>query len=514
MSSSLKTSSVEDQPVHRVRRHRALMEKMRGDNEVLKQDLARESREAIMTGNMTGSADIIRLQDEADRYASKIEAERKKIAELDSHIDKVQAKILEQRRKIGGVNAAKENNERIEKEIRKLENRLDKALVKFNESLARNKQLRQKIDDMRRERVVFDGIYEKLERELHEKKKEMQAIIEASNHAYDARSRAFQEMAALKSQADGDRQEFQREWAELGRLIEQDRKIRENMRAQNAEAKEEAKDEALLTMHQEEEMINTTDGSESFIKDTRAPHLQLTETTVASYEEAFKKIAKAVGSTDVEEVVQKFLDAEEKNFSLFNFVNEQNSEIERLELMISETKAEIERFKGQGMSSDRERKKNLRSLEERLKKTEEKANEHEETYQAAMKTINQLKQGIHSIFSRIGCASTSVEEMLGNQGVTESNMMQYLGIIEQRTNEILQMYAASQAANDPGLLVQNSVESVAPMKLSIAPPGLNDYDSDDDSEQDNDERPLTREELTRKTLRGINRRERTSKARR
>lgn len=37
-----------------------------------------------------------------------------------------------------------------------------------------------------------------------------------------------------------------------------------------------------------------------------------------------------------------------------------------------------------------------------------------------------------------------MEEMLGNQGVTESNMMQYLGIIEQRTSEILQAYAASQ----------------------------------------------------------------------
>lgn len=41
-------------------------------------------------------------------------------------------------------------------------------------------------------------------------------------------------------------------------------------------------------------------------------------------------------------------------------------------------------------------------------------------------------------------SNSSVEEMLGNQGVTESNMMQYLGIIEQRTSEILQAYATSQ----------------------------------------------------------------------
>lgn len=34
--------------------------------------------------------------------------------------------------------------------------------------------------------------------------------------------------------------------------------------------------------------------------------------------------------------------------------------------------------------------------------------------------------------------------MLGNAGVTESNMMQYLGLIEQRTNELLQMYQQQQ----------------------------------------------------------------------
>lgn len=34
--------------------------------------------------------------------------------------------------------------------------------------------------------------------------------------------------------------------------------------------------------------------------------------------------------------------------------------------------------------------------------------------------------------------------ILGGGGVTEGNVLQYLGLIEQRTNEILQMYAAVQ----------------------------------------------------------------------
>lgn len=83
------------------------------------------------------------------------------------------------------MNAARENQAMIQKQIRILENRLDKALVKFNEALAHNKKLRDTIDDLRRERVVFDSIYRKLEKELHEKKKQMANIIELSNLSYE-----------------------------------------------------------------------------------------------------------------------------------------------------------------------------------------------------------------------------------------------------------------------------------------------------------------------------------------
>ena len=62
------------------------------------------------------------------------------------------------------MNAARDNQAMIQKQIRILENRLDKALVKFNEALAHNKRLRENIDNLRRERLVFDQIYKKLEK--------------------------------------------------------------------------------------------------------------------------------------------------------------------------------------------------------------------------------------------------------------------------------------------------------------------------------------------------------------
>lgn len=54
--------------------------------------------------------------------------------------------------------------------------------------------------------------------------------------------------------------------------------------------------------------------------------------------------------------------------------------------------------------------------------------------------------GIDSVFSKIGCDSTAITELLGGHaGVTESNLLQYLGLIEQRTNELLQLQAFLQA---------------------------------------------------------------------
>jgi hypothetical protein len=47
--------------------------------------------------------------------------------------------------------------------------------------------MRLSIDNLRRERLVFDNIYHKFERELIEHKKQMADIIETSNAAYEAR---------------------------------------------------------------------------------------------------------------------------------------------------------------------------------------------------------------------------------------------------------------------------------------------------------------------------------------
>ena len=127
-----------------------------------------------------------------------------------------------------------------------------------------------------------------------------------------------------------------------------------------------------------------------------------------------------------------------------------------------------------------------------------------------------------------------MSEMLADSNVTEANMMQYLGSIEQRTNEILQQYAAIQQMSDvaagggggggaaaaavaPGggtsatqamlnILGMGPPTPMGQELIQVDPPNLEDYSSEDESdEEDDDARPLTREELKAKTLKGIHR---------
>merc|ERR1712054_551244 len=115
-----------------------------------------------------------------------------------------------------------------------------------NEAIEANRVLREQIDMLRRERVVFDDIYRKLENELQMKKKEMAFIIEQANAAYEARDSAQAQMAALKQQADKEHAEFEKEWRELGRLIENDKKMKEFMRQRHRQQDNEAKAEITM----------------------------------------------------------------------------------------------------------------------------------------------------------------------------------------------------------------------------------------------------------------------------
>lgn len=64
---------------------------------------------------------------------------------------------------------------------------------------------------------------------------------------------------------------------------------------------------------------------------------------VQMYGQAFDKIQQATGIEDIDQLVNTFITAEDQNYTLFNYVNEVNQEVEKLEDQTTAIRAEIEK---------------------------------------------------------------------------------------------------------------------------------------------------------------------------
>ncbi|KNC50556.1 flagellar outer dynein arm-docking complex protein 1 [Thecamonas trahens ATCC 50062] len=504
-----------------IRKQRQTIERWKKENEHLRSELAAiESQQEAEETDAVMSEKLDELNSRCEFYAGKIEAEEERMETLRSQIKLLERKIKEQREVMGGVNAAISNSQTVAKQIRVLENRLDKALVKFNSALSHNKKLREEIDNLRRERVVFDGIYRKLEKQLVEKKKRMADIIEVSNSAYDARDMAQDKMNRLK-------ESHMRAMAQLdAEMMNMNRVLKSERRAKNFIAIKEQERANTAAGRRTRSRKNGGGGGRGGGGDAAAgvaasaaaapwaqPKLKSsTESNaeiIQTYEEAFDKIQAATLISDIDELVSTFIEVEDQNFSLFNFVNDLQNETEKLEEQIADLRAKISETKTEGETSDAQRRHLLKSLSHKLAKTEARADQYESKYKTARKVMNNLKSAVHSIFNKIGCSSEEINDVLGDAGTTDSNIMQYLALIERRAAEIIHEVAARKLAEEDadddyhrskrgGLVAILSQQRVPPGGDRIviaAPSSMGDVDEFDEESDEESQRPFTRDEL-------------------
>lgn len=104
----------------------------------------------------------------------------------------------------------------------------------------------------------------------------------------------------------------------------------------------------------------------------------------------------------------------------------------------------------------------------------------------------------------------SSAENLDEQGVTESTMIQYLGLIEERTNQILSGAGEEASTEDEAgpILGMGPQTPAGAIHLNVNPPTTgDDYSSGDESDDDDEDRPLTRDELKARTMRRLNKKD-------
>eukprot|EP01002_Notosolenus_urceolatus_P015944 NODE_913_length_1694_cov_121.441337_g746_i0.p1 GENE.NODE_913_length_1694_cov_121.441337_g746_i0~~NODE_913_length_1694_cov_121.441337_g746_i0.p1 ORF type:complete len:557 (-),score=304.44 NODE_913_length_1694_cov_121.441337_g746_i0:24-1619(-) len=443
-------------------------------------------------------------------YAQKmddvVQEEADKVAELDQKIGDLTARTKTARENLGGVTITKDANSQLDNQIKVLENRLDKSLLKFNKALDENKKLRKEIDDLSRERLAFDAIYKELEKELQVKKKKMACIIELSNIAYEERDNAANELAQLKVYAAREMQSFDETFKELDDLLEEDRKMKEGIKAKIAESAARAQAAKTLdrTLKEQEELAKSRTKGQGKSIGARPGDSGNQPMTLQQYEEAFQKIRLATQVSDVNQLVQKFLHAEDDNFSLFNYVNELNNEIEKLEEQRNAVREEVERAKnqdGSGGADAASRRKILKSLEDRLLIEEENAKSFRQKTEHATRILEDAMACIQTIFQAVGCDESVIIEQHGTGGLTETSVLLYLAAIEGQTENLIHQWRqlhSPEGSSVPAGPIKGPALPRGTTNINIEIPSTGE-DMSGDAFAEEEDKVLSRDELLTRT---------------
>jgi chromosome segregation ATPase len=110
--------------------------------------------------------------------------EEQQLQSLTAQLKEADAELNRRRKTLGGASGVEENKTRLRGQISTMENRVEQALKRYNDTLTANGKLRQKIDHLKQERRVFDSLHRKLEKELSQQKQQMGEVIAQSKQVH------------------------------------------------------------------------------------------------------------------------------------------------------------------------------------------------------------------------------------------------------------------------------------------------------------------------------------------
>ena len=164
-----------------------------------------------------------------------------------------------------------------------------------------------------------------------------------------------------------------------------------------------------------------------------------------------------------------------------------------LEKIIGDLEPEVSNYRADDETASLQR---LRiEMEEKLQKYMSKSEIYDHKYQQSLKVVSVLKDQIQDTFSAIDCGSYLSQEFL-EESISDSNIEQFLILIEQRTSEIFQAYALLQVKEDKrDFFVPGPQGPSGNPQARIEAPNVKDELSDEEDEERDNDKPLSMEEL-------------------
>lgn len=288
------------------------------------------------------------------------------------------------------------------RKIRMLENRLDKAMIKYNEAQSIRKTYEQIVKRLKEERIGFDNQLAAIERALTAKHHDYEELLLLSSDATHAREMLAQELERARGQYEDEKRAREKELREKQQYVKIRLEMMSNPRAggrhKNSIIGEDGADGDLNS--EEEKQLRAslamTVLQHGAVSEEKKEH----RSKIDIFESAFRKIKEATGVSDVNEVIQKLTSQESTTDNLMALSKENQARLEHLQAEHAALKARVEELKYSG-SGGGHRRKLVDDHEQNLALATAKLERSKLKYERLAKVLIAVKAGVEHLVDKM-----------------------------------------------------------------------------------------------------------------
>eukprot|EP00753_Platysulcus_tardus_P022208 PLAT9424.4.p1 GENE.PLAT9424.4~~PLAT9424.4.p1 ORF type:complete len:600 (+),score=347.42 PLAT9424.4:48-1847(+) len=487
----------------------ALMADLRQENKDLRKGLAALQKEAGRAGPSPDAAEVdsytrqlLKLRQGYDTAKARVLSRKKELQALRDKFEELE----------GDAKPAHAEDSPLTRKIRMLENRLDKAMIKFNEAQSIRKTYEQIVKRLQEERVGFDNQLGAIERTLAAKKHDAEELKLLAQDATHARESALVELERVKDGYEKSRKERELQLAERKHLVAYKTDLAKRMESRERTRADVVADKEGELTESEEKDLKRAVAMNKITASRMAEESKEQKRKIDVYERAFAKIKDATGVDDVNEVIQKITSQEDTHNNLVDLTKENQLKIEGLNEEKARLKARVEEMKYSGPGGSH-RRKMVDDYEEALTASGAKLERVRVKYERLAKVLISIKSGVEHLWDKLesvrgdgrhptGLADNPIVEMLFQ---CESTLLSLLHRIESReeSKDGAEHTVAALVSDLGAGITDDELLKTRPNNQRIHLPAEEEEeededdltDDDDDDALDGEEEELTREKI-------------------
>lgn len=380
------------------------------------------------------AAKLAEIQDMTDDVNRKLEKEEERSMVADMELRKMAETLHKAKVNRGGVYGIKTGTDAIQKQVKNLEKRLDKARSNYNLAVDENNKLKAEIDTTRHELVAGQAMLDKELKELSEKRANLRELTDRAQAAYTSRDRAESEMRRLKAESENAERTFRRQWERLQDVMEEDRKATHERKRlkQKTKADAMAEDKSAGEVKKLEKQL----GEGKWKVGNQLAQEQSAKEQAKNTQMALDQIFNATGHDNVDDLVAAMMATQDSIDSYFIHVSEVDDVNTQLAAEVAMMREADDAALGASAEAEGHRRKMERNVEDQLARQDEKMRNCDAELEAAGQIEQQIFPKVKRLHEILGLSKPPADgEEPEVMDVTK--MMKLLGPVEEELGKLL-----------------------------------------------------------------------------